>query len=152
MKKIRDDDRAEMRSNGAVKEGDNAIGKKAVRMVEFAHGMDRPVICHPHGNYCSSGLMNPILSRGIDGFQFAEENDPSSICKLIEDRCVIMGGTDIVPTLFSGTEREICSETETYLKACSGRRTSSVVHVRFREASPLIMCSECADASPVDSV
>ena len=44
MKKIRDDDRAVMRSNGAVKEGDNAIGEKAVRMVEFAHGMDMPVI------------------------------------------------------------------------------------------------------------
>ena len=122
MKKIRDDDRAVMRSNGAVKEGDNAIGKKAVRMVEFAHGMDRPVICHPHGNYCSSGLMDPILSTGIDGFQFAEENDPSSICKLIEDRCVVMGGTDIVPTLYSGTEEEIRSETERYLKACSGSR------------------------------
>ena len=92
MKKIRDDDRAVMRSNGAVKEGDNAIGKKAVRMVEFAHGMDIPVIYHPHGNYCSSGLMDPILSTGIDGFQFAEENDPSRICELIGDRCVIMGG------------------------------------------------------------
>ena len=66
--------------------------------------------------------MDPILSTGIDGFQFAEENDPSRICELIGDRCVIMGGTDIVPTLFSGTEREIVSETEMYLKACSGRR------------------------------
>jgi uroporphyrinogen decarboxylase len=62
------------------------------------------------------------IDTGIDGFQFAERNDPAVICGLIDDRCVVMGGTDIVPTLYSGTEEAIRCETERYLKACSGNR------------------------------
>ncbi len=106
--------------------GEDVISRVSVpfveRMVDFAHGMGKPVIYHPHGDHCSSGLMDQLLSTGIDGFQFAEQNDPSRICELIGDRCVVMGGTDIVPTLYSGTEEEIRSETQRYLDVCSSSR------------------------------
>ena len=91
-------------------------------LIDFIHDMGLPAIYHPHGDYCDKALMDSVIDTGIDGFQFAEQNDPSRICKLIDDRCVVMGGTDIVPTLYSGTEEEIRSETERYLKACSGSR------------------------------
>ena len=91
-------------------------------MVKDIHSMDLPTIFHPHGDYADKGLMDRVMAAGIDGFQFAEQNDPSKICELIDDRCAVMGGTDIVPTLYSGTEDEIVSETRRYLDACSDSR------------------------------
>ena len=91
-------------------------------MVREIHSMDLPVIYHPHGDYGSKGLMDPVLDTGIDGFQFAEDCNPAVICGLIDDACVVVGGTDIVPTLLSGSEDQIISETERYIDACSESR------------------------------
>ena len=89
---------------------------------DFIHGLGKPSIYHPHGDYTSKELMDPVVSTGIDCFQFAEANDHCVICKLIDDRCIVMGGTDIVPTLYSGTEKDIVDETNKFLNACSDRR------------------------------
>ena len=91
-------------------------------MAEDIHSMGLPVIFHPHGDYTEDGLLECAIDTGIDGFQFAEQNDPDAVCKIIDERCIVMGGTDIVPTLFSGTKEEIISETKRYLEVCSGSR------------------------------
>ena len=89
---------------------------------DFIHGLDRPSIYHPHGDYTCKELMEPMVSTGIDCFQFAEANDHCVICRLIDNRCIVMGGTNIVPTLYTGTEKEIVDETNRFLNACSNRR------------------------------
>ena len=91
-------------------------------IVSGTHERGLPCIWHPHGDFESPELIRAMLSTGVDGFQFAENNDPERICGLIGDGCVIMGGTDIVPTLYSGSKDEIRSETDRYLDACSKNR------------------------------
>ena len=101
----------------------NSISVPYVKdLSDFIHRMGKPSIYHPHGDYTSKELMDPLVSTGIDCFHFAEANDHCVICKLINDRCIVMGGTNIVPTLYSGTEKEIIDETNKYLNACSNRR------------------------------
>ncbi len=89
---------------------------------DHIHKLDRPSIYHPHGDYTSKNVMDPMVGTGIDCFQFAEANDHCVICKLINNRCIVMGGTNIVPTLYSGTEKEIVDETNKFLNACSNKR------------------------------
>ena len=89
---------------------------------DHIHSLDRPSIYHPHGDYTSKELMDPMVGTGIDCFQFAEANDHCVICRLIDDRCIVMGGTNIVPTLYSGTKKDIVDETSKFLDACSNRR------------------------------
>ena len=115
-------------------------------MVDDIHSMGLPTIFHPHGDYTDAILMERTLDTGIDGFQFAEDNDPAIICDLLGDDCVVMGGTDIVPTLYSGTEEQICSETERYLKACLDSRYIFSCSCSLQRGTPieniLTMC-EC---------
>lgn len=92
-------------------------------LVNFTHELGYPIIFHPHGTFSSpSGepLLNDTISTGIDGFQFAENNDPGTIKRFIDGRCSILGGTDVVPTLLSGTDDAIRSETQRYIDACEG--------------------------------
>ena len=89
---------------------------------ERMHRMGKPVMFHPHGDFTVPDLIESVISTGVDGFQFAEQNGPCKICRNIRDRCVVMGGTDIVPTLYSGTKEEIIASTERYLNSCSPRR------------------------------
>ena len=55
-----------------------------------------------------------------------------------------MGGTDIVPTLYSGTKDEIISETKRYLEACSGSRYIFSCSCSLQRGTPieniLVMC------------
>ena len=89
-------------------------------IVRMAGRKGLPVIFHPHGDYCDSNLIEHIIGTGIDCFQFAENCDTVRIRSLIGGRCAVMGGTDIVPTLYSGSVDEIRSETERYKEAFSG--------------------------------
>ena len=91
-------------------------------MADTIYFMGKYSIYHPHGDYTDPVSMDAALNSGIDCFQFAEENDPVRIRELIGDRCVIMGGTDIVPFLYSGTPEEIRSETTRYLETFSDSR------------------------------
>ena len=113
-------------------------------MVKWIHHRGRPVIFHPHGDFCSKGLMDAVLDTGIDCFQFAEANDPSKICEHIGDRCAVMGGTDIVPTLYSGNKEEIIAESDRYILACSGNRYIFSCSCSLQRGTPIdgikIMC------------
>ena len=114
------------------------------QLSDFTHRMDRPNIYHPHGEYTCKELMDPMVSTGIDCFHFAEANDHCVICKLINDRCIVMGGTNIVPTLYSGTEKEIVDETKKFLNACSNRRFIFSCSCSLQRGVPLesirVMC------------
>lgn len=109
-------------------------------MVNRIHRMGYPVIFHPHGVFTEGDVLERTLDTGVDGFQFAEDNDPSVICEMIGGRCSVLGGTDVVPTLLSGTEEDIRSQTRRYIDACSG-------------SSYVFMCS-CSlhRKTPIDNV
>lgn len=90
-------------------------------MIDHVHGVDLPVIFHPHGVFSSddaSDVLESTIRMGIDGFQFAESNDPHKITSVINGRCAVLGGTDIVPTLLHGSADEVRKKTEFYLDAC----------------------------------
>ena len=91
-------------------------------MVDFIHSMGKYAIYHPHGDYTDKAVMDLVTATGIDCFQFAENNDPRKIKEIIGDRCIVMGGTNIIPTLYSGTPEEIRSETMRYLDIFRGSR------------------------------
>ena len=86
------------------------------------HRIGYPVIFHPHGVFtrdCMLGPFEDTIRTGIDGLQFSEGNDPERITSMIGGRCSVLGGTDIVPTLISGTDDEIRERTEYYVRGCS---------------------------------
>ena len=86
------------------------------------HKVGYPVIFHPHGVFMRDCMHDPFedtIRTGIDGLQFSEGNDPEEITSMIDGRCSVLGGTDIVPTLISGTDEEIKERTEYYIRGCS---------------------------------
>ena len=89
------------------------------------HKMGYPVIFHPHGVFTRDNMHDPFedtIRTGIDGLQFSEGNDPWKMTSMINGRCSVLGGTDIVPTLISGTDVEIRERTEYYIRGCSSGR------------------------------
>ena len=109
------------------------------------HSMGKPVMFHPHGDFVNQKLIDSMVSTGVDGFQFAEQNDKCQICRMVDNRCVVMGGTDIVPTLYFGKKDEIVSETERYLSSCSKKRYIFSCSCSLQRGVPMeninIMCS-----------
>jgi len=92
------------------------------RMTTRIHKMGYPVIFHPHGVFTTPStekIFDETIRTDIDGFQFAEENDPSKIISMIDGRCSVLGGTDVVPTLLNGSCDEIENETMRYINTCS---------------------------------
>lgn len=90
-------------------------------ITDKVHKMGYPLIFHPHGVFSADGMKETFdmtVSTGIDGFQFAEDNDPNTITKWIDNRCAVLGGTNIVPTLLNGTDDQIRAETKMYVDAC----------------------------------
>lgn len=107
---------------GPTAYGDIVV-KRLKGMVDDIHGMGLPVIFHPHGSFDGlEHLFQRTIETDIDGLQFSEGNDPGTMTEWIDGRCAVLGGTDIVPTLYSGSDDLIRSETERYLNACSAGR------------------------------
>ena len=111
-------------------------------MADTIYFMGKYSIYHPHGDYTNPVSMDAVLDTGIDCFQFAEENDPVKIRELIADRCVVMGGTDIVPFLHSGTPEEIRSETKRYLDVFSGSRYIFSCSCSLQRGTPISSIKE----------
>ena len=100
-------------------------------MTDRIHRMGYPVIFHPHGVFTAPGMedvFDGTIRTGIDGFQFAEDNDPVKIVSMIDGRCSVLGGTDVVPTLLNGPRDRIEHETVRYIEAC-------------KDANHVFMCS-----------
>ena len=94
------------------------------RMVDIAHEHDIPAIFHPHGVFSSEKrlplLRKTIESTGIEGFQFAEGNDPKGILSQTEGRCAILGGVDAFTTLMMGPDERIIKEIDAFLDVLEG--------------------------------
>ncbi len=90
--------------------------------VSKVHKIGSAVTFHPHGDYTEGNLIEKSVKTGIDCFQFAENNNPVIIHDSIGKKCTIMGGTDIVPVLYSGTEREIRDSVGYFMKIFSDSR------------------------------
>lgn len=91
-------------------------------MVSTTHYNGATATFHPHGDWMSKDLMDEVVESGVDCFQYAEGCDPSRICEMIDGRCAVMGGTDIIPVLHSGTPRQIRDSVHVHMDACSWSR------------------------------
>lgn len=80
-----------------------------------------PCIWHPHGELFSDkkDLGHLVEDTGCDCFHFAERCDIRVMTSSLKGKVSFMGGTDIVPTLMTGSEEEIRNETETYVRGLS---------------------------------
>jgi len=117
------------------------------RMTDRIHKMRYPVIFHPHGTFTSPGtekVFDDTVRTGIDGFQYAEENDPRKIVSMIGGRCSVLGGTNIVPTILNGSEKEIRDETLFHINACENADHVFMCSCSLQRATPLsnirVMC------------
>ena len=98
------------------------ISLKWVRnMTSSIRRMGYPVIFHPHGYFTDleDDVMNDTVDTGIAGFQYGDGNDPRRVTSMINGRCAVLGGTDIVPVLLRGPEERIRSETIRHIESCS---------------------------------
>jgi uroporphyrinogen decarboxylase len=110
------------------------------RMTDRIHKMGYPVIFHPHGIFTTpqtEEIFNETVRTGIDGFQYAEENDPGKIISMMDGRCSVLGGTDVVPTLLSGTEERIRNETMHHIELCRGADHVFMCSCSLHRATPL---------------
>ncbi|MCG7845164.1 MAG: hypothetical protein MIO90_07025 [Methanomassiliicoccales archaeon] len=81
-----------------------------------------PTVFHPHGDLSSRSnlpLMEEVLATGIEGFQFAENNDTGSLKREFSNKVCLLGGIDAFSTLLLGPERKIIQETEGFLRTFS---------------------------------
>lgn len=88
------------------------------RLNRTARDLALPTIFHPHGDMSANAnisLLDDILATGIEGFQFAERNDPRRLLKLMGGKIALMGGIDAFSTLLLGPEEKIIDETDAYL-------------------------------------
>jgi uroporphyrinogen decarboxylase len=110
------------------------------RMTDRIHRTGYPVIFHPHGNFTApenEKIFDETISAGIDGFQFAEDNDSEKIISQINGRCSVLGGTDVVPTLLNDSEEDIINETLRYIDACSDANHVFMCSCSLHRATPL---------------
>jgi uroporphyrinogen-III decarboxylase len=117
-------------------------------IVKKVHRYGYPVIFHPHGVFTSPGaetIFDETVRTGIDGFQFAEDNDPGKIVSMTGNRCSILGGTDVVPTLLNGPDRRIMDDTLGYIDACKDSNHVFMCSCSLHRATPLDNVKVMAD-------
>ena len=105
--------------------------------VSKVHKIGSTVTFHPHGDYTEKDLIEKSIKTGIDCFQFAENNDPVKIHDSIGKKCAVMGGTDIVPVLYSGTEQEIRDSVGYFMKIFSDSRYIFSCSCSLQTGTPL---------------
>lgn len=89
------------------------------KLSKAAKGMGLPTVFHPHGDFTSAEnlpLMEGVLGTGIEGFQFAERNDPLLLKERFSDRVCLLGGIETFTTLLLGPADKIRAETESFLR------------------------------------
>ncbi|MCL2607150.1 MAG: uroporphyrinogen decarboxylase family protein [Methanomassiliicoccaceae archaeon] len=114
--------------------------KHLKRMSDRIHRIGYPVIFHPHGSFTTpetEKIFDDTIKTGIEGFQFAEKNDPEKIISMIGGRCSVMGGTDVVPALLSGPAERIENETVDYINKCKDADYVFMCSCSLHRATPL---------------
>ena len=92
------------------------------RNVEHSHSLGLPAIFHPHGVFSTEDrrdILKMSVDTGIDGFQFAEGNEPEGILEGTKGRCSILGGVDAFTTLLLGPEKRIIRDTDRFMDSLS---------------------------------
>ena len=85
-----------------------------------------PTVFHPHGDLSSPAnlpLVDEIAATGVEGFQFAERNDPLVLKERFSDRMCLLGGIDAFSTLLLGPVERIEQESLSFLRTfepCKG--------------------------------
>ena len=90
------------------------------KITKVAHDDGLLAIFHPHGVFSTDdrhGLLKMALDTGVDGFQFAEGNEPEGITEVCADKCAILGGVTSYTTLLLGPDERIIRDTDRYLSA-----------------------------------
>ena len=88
------------------------------RVNDAIHEKGLMSIYHPHGVFSTDDrqeLLDESVSVGIDGFQFAEGNEPEGILEICRDRCAVLGGVTAFTTLLLGPEKRIIRDTDRFL-------------------------------------
>ena len=94
--------------------------KNVKRITEKAHSDGLLTIFHPHGVFSTDdrqGLLKKALDTDVDGFQFAEGNEPEGIIEVCGNDCAILGGVTSYTTLLLGPYARIIRDTDRYLSA-----------------------------------
>ena len=122
--------------------------KNVKRITEKAHSDGLPVIFHPHGVFSADDrhpLLKEALNTGIDGFQFAEGNEPEGIIEVCGNRCAILGGVTSYTTLLLGPDARIVRDTNRYLSALSGLHYIMTCSCSLNRGQPLDKLKIMAD-------
>jgi Uroporphyrinogen-III decarboxylase len=88
------------------------------RNVKHSHSLGLPAIFHPHGVFSTDDrkdILKMSVDTGIDGFQFAEGNEPEGILAGTKGKCSILGGVDAFTTLLLGPEKRIIRDTHRFM-------------------------------------
>ena len=94
--------------------------KNVKKINEAIHSNDLLSIYHHHGVFSNEDrqhMLKESLKIGIDGFQFAEGNEPEGILEVCDGKCAILGGVTAYTTLLLGPEKRIIRDTDRYLSA-----------------------------------
>jgi MtaA/CmuA family methyltransferase len=91
------------------------------QLVQKAKCMGMSSIFHPHGVFSRQdmSLVKKSIGTGVQGIQFAENNDFAPLKRICQDKVCILGGIDAFSTLLLGPEERIDKETESFMQCCS---------------------------------
>ena len=92
--------------------------KNVKRLNSRIHSEGHLSIFHPHGVFSTEDrqhLLSESLETGVDGFQFAEGNEPEGILEICKGKCTILGGVTAPTTLLLGPEKRIIRDTDMFL-------------------------------------
>lgn len=118
--------------------------KYMYQLIKKIHDFGLPVVFHPHGNFSSdelSSTLDKTIDLGIDGFQFAEQNDHNVILQHTKNRCCILGGINVTDSLLLGPDKRIINDCNRYMNdlynenyifmcSCSLHRGISIKNVK----------------------
>lgn len=89
------------------------------RLVSNAESLGLPTVFHPHGDFSAPENLSAFeasIATGIDGFQFAEDNDQDVMRDLAAERLCLLGGIDVHSALLLGPAERIVEETTVCLE------------------------------------
>jgi uroporphyrinogen decarboxylase len=92
------------------------------RLRKKASDLGLPTIFHPHGVFHREDglpLVEECIDTGVQGIQFAEDNDLALLKGVCQGRVCTLGGLDVISALHFGPEERIDRETRRCLDACA---------------------------------
>lgn len=120
------------------------------RLTERSHSLGIPVIYHPHGIFSTDDrrrILEESIDTGIDGFQFAEGNEPSGIVECTRGRCAILGGVDATTTLLLGPEDRVRRDARAFMEMLSGEDYIMTCSCSLHRGLPISNVKAMVDAA-----